>query len=211
MNTRKWLLAALICAASFSASAETRAVIDTSAGRIYLQLDEKKAPQTVANFVRYAEKGFYNGTVFHRVIDGFMVQGGGMTADLRPKATAAPIRNEADNGLKNTTGSIAMARTAEPDSATSQFFINLADTSRRLRLQIMHPMDTGLVAGIPAFYLERLELRDSAGQPWWRLQLHEPVSENPLITLELPPQGPREFRLLGQDNNGNRIDAEVRA
>lgn len=127
MNTRKWLLAALICAASFSASAETRAVIDTSAGRIYLQLDEKKAPQTVANFVRYAEKGFYNGTVFHRVIDGFMIQGGGMTADLRPKATAAPIRNEADNGLENTTGSIAMARTAEPDSATSQFFINLAD------------------------------------------------------------------------------------
>ncbi len=93
----------------------------------------------------------------------------------------------------------------------ARFFINLADNSRRLRLQIMHPMDTGLVAGIPAFYLERLELRDSAGQPWWRLQLHEPVSENPLITLELPPQGPREFRLLGQDNNGNRIDAEVRA
>ena len=75
----------------------------------------------------------------------------------------------------------------------------------------MHPMDTGLVAGIPAFYLEQLELRDSADQPWWRLQLHEPVSENPLITLELPTQGPRQFRLLGQDNNGNRIDTEVRA
>ena len=93
----------------------------------------------------------------------------------------------------------------------ARFFTNLADASRRLRLQVMHPMDTGLVAGIPAFYLEQLELRDSADQPWWRLQLHEPVSENPLITLELPTQGPRQFRLLGQDNNGNRIDTEVRA
>jgi len=93
----------------------------------------------------------------------------------------------------------------------ARFFTNLAGASRRLRLQVMHPMDTGLVAGIPAFYIERLELRDAADQPWWRLQLHEPVSENPLITLEMPADGPREFRLLGQDNNGNRIDAGVRA
>ncbi|MCE1251480.1 MAG: quinoprotein dehydrogenase-associated SoxYZ-like carrier [Comamonadaceae bacterium] len=93
----------------------------------------------------------------------------------------------------------------------ARFFTNLADASRRLRLQVMHPMDTGLVAGIPAFYIEQLELRDASGQPWWRLALHEPVSENPLITLEMPSEGPRAFRLLGQDNNGNRIDAEVRA
>ena len=93
----------------------------------------------------------------------------------------------------------------------ARFFTNLAGASRRLRLQVMHPMDTGLVAGIPAFYIEQLELRDAADQPWWRLALHEPVSENPLITLEMPTEGPREFRLLGQDNNGNRIAAEVRA
>ena len=93
----------------------------------------------------------------------------------------------------------------------ARFFTNLAGASRRLRLQVMHPMDTGLVAGIPAFYIERLELRDAADQPWWRLQLHEPVSENPLITLEMPTDGPREFCLLGEDNNGNRIDAGVRA
>ena len=93
----------------------------------------------------------------------------------------------------------------------ARFFTNLADASRRLRLQVMHPMDTGLVAGIPAFYLEQLELRDSADQPWWRLALHEPLSENPLLTLELPHSETRAFRLLGQDNNGNRIDTEVRA
>lgn len=93
----------------------------------------------------------------------------------------------------------------------ARFFTNVADATRRLRLQVMHPMDTGLVAGIPAFYIEQLELRDNGGQPWWRLALHEPVSENPLITLEMPAQGPREFRLVGQDNNGNRIDAGVRA
>ena len=93
----------------------------------------------------------------------------------------------------------------------ARFFGNLADGTRRLRVQIMHPMDTGLVAGVPALYIERLELQDAAQQPWWRMQLHEPVSENPLLTVEMPLQGPKAFRLLGQDNNGNRIDAEVRA
>ena len=93
----------------------------------------------------------------------------------------------------------------------ARFFSNLAEGTRRLRLQIMHPMDTGLVAGVPALYIERLELQDAAGQPWWRMQLHEPVSENPLLTIEMPLQGPQAFRLSGQDNNGNRIDAQVRA
>lgn len=93
----------------------------------------------------------------------------------------------------------------------ARFFTNIEGASRRLRLQVMHPMDTGLVAGIPAFHIEHLELRDAGGEPWWRLELHEPVSENPLITLEMPAQGPREFHLVGQDNNGNRIDAQVRA
>ncbi len=93
----------------------------------------------------------------------------------------------------------------------ARFFSNPAEGTRRLRVQIMHPMDTGLVAGIPALYIESLELQDGAGQAWWRLQPHEPLSENPLITFEMPLPGPRQFRLVGQDNNGNRIDAEVRA
>jgi sulfur-oxidizing protein SoxY len=93
----------------------------------------------------------------------------------------------------------------------ARFFNNVIEGSRRLRLRVMHPMDTGLVAGIPAFYIEQMELQDAGGQPWWRIALHEPVSENPLITFELPPQSPPAFRLLGRDNNGNRIDAEVRA
>jgi sulfur-oxidizing protein SoxY len=93
----------------------------------------------------------------------------------------------------------------------ARFFNNLLEGSRRLRLRVMHPMDTGLVAGIPAFFIEDLQLVDSVGQPWWRIALHEPVSENPLITFELPTQSPKAFRLVGRDNNGNRIDAEVSA
>ena len=93
----------------------------------------------------------------------------------------------------------------------ARIFNNVIEGSRRLRVNIMHPMDTGLVAGIPAFYIERLALLDAQGEPWWRLQLHEPVSENPLLSFELPAQGPQAFHLSGQDNNGNRIAAEVRA
>jgi len=93
----------------------------------------------------------------------------------------------------------------------ARIFPNVLQGSRRLRVNVMHPMDTGLVAGIPAFYIEQLQLLDAAGEAWWRLQLHEPVSENPFLTFELPLVGPERFRLTGQDNNGNRIDAEVRA
>ena len=96
-------------------------------GTITLALDDAKAPETVKNFVRYAQDGHYDGTVFHRVIDGFMVQGGGFTKDMNQKETREPIRNEAMNGLKNKRGTIAMARTMVVDSATSQFFINLVD------------------------------------------------------------------------------------
>jgi cyclophilin family peptidyl-prolyl cis-trans isomerase len=99
-------------------------VITTSLGDITVQLDAEKAPLSVANFLEYVKAGHYNGTIFHRVIRGFMIQGGGMTADMREKPTRAPIKNEAANGLKNERGTLAMARTAEVDSATSQFFIN---------------------------------------------------------------------------------------
>ncbi len=101
--------------------------METSMGDITLELDGDKAPETVANFVEYANAGFYDGTIFHRVIAGFMIQGGGFDGDMKQKETRAPIKNEADNGLKNDTGTIAMARTPDPNSATAQFFINVKD------------------------------------------------------------------------------------
>ena len=105
-------------------------VISTSLGDISLELDKEKAPGTVENFINLVESGYYDETIFHRVIDGFMVQGGGLTADMRTKPTGTqPIQNEANNGLTNDRGTIAMARTGDPHSATSQFFINHKDNS----------------------------------------------------------------------------------
>ncbi len=101
--------------------------MDTSMGVIVIELDAKAAPQTVANFLSYVRDGFYDGTIFHRVIKSFMIQGGGFTPGMQQKATRSPITNEADNGLKNKEGTIAMARTPSPHSATSQFFINVKD------------------------------------------------------------------------------------
>lgn len=103
--------------------------MQTSLGKIVIELDSEKAPKTVQNFLQYAKDGFYNGTIFHRVIDGFMIQGGGFTKDMEQKATGAQIVNEARNGLKNQRGTIAMARRAEPHSATAQFFINHKDNA----------------------------------------------------------------------------------
>ncbi|WP_442968952.1 peptidylprolyl isomerase [Psychrobacter sp.] len=101
--------------------------LDTNMGAIVIELNEEKAPKTVENFLNYVKSGHYDGTIFHRIIDGFMIQGGGMDADMNEKATNAPVENEADNGLKNDKGTIAMARTQDPHSATSQFFINVKD------------------------------------------------------------------------------------
>ncbi len=106
-----------------------RVQLQTSLGTIIVQLDPQRAPLTVANFLRYVNKGFYAGTVFHRVIPGFMIQGGGFTRQLEQKPTDAPIPLESRNGLRNLRGTIAMARTSDPNSATSQFFINLVDNS----------------------------------------------------------------------------------
>ena len=99
--------------------------LETSMGDIVLDLDSEKAPKTVANFLSYVDAGHYDGTIFHRVIDGFMIQGGGFDAEMQEKSTAAPIENEADNGLANDPYTIAMARTMDPHSATAQFFINV--------------------------------------------------------------------------------------
>jgi len=101
--------------------------LETSMGAIVIELNEEKAPKTVENFLNYVKSGQYDGTIFHRIIDGFMIQGGGMDAEMNERPTNAPVENEADNGLKNDKGTIAMARTQDPHSATSQFFVNVKD------------------------------------------------------------------------------------
>jgi cyclophilin family peptidyl-prolyl cis-trans isomerase len=109
------------------ASTNPRVTLETTLGTIVLELFPDKAPKTVENFLGYAESGFYEGTLFHRVIPGFMIQGGGFSGDFQQKETRAPVENESDNGLSNTRGTVAMARTSDPHSATSQFFINVVD------------------------------------------------------------------------------------
>jgi cyclophilin family peptidyl-prolyl cis-trans isomerase len=107
-------------------------IFDTTAGPIAIELDREKAPQTVENFLKYVDDGFYTNLIFHRVIPGFMVQAGGLDDTMREKPTRPPVKNEATNGLSNKRGTIAMARTNNPDSATAQFFINLVDNARGL-------------------------------------------------------------------------------
>ena len=106
-----------------------RVQLETSLGTIVLELNSGRAPQTVDNFLRYVREGHYNGTIFHRVINGFMIQGGGFDANMRQKPVREPIRLESQNGLRNLTGTVAMARTSDPHSATAQFFINVVDNS----------------------------------------------------------------------------------
>lgn len=125
--TARIVPALLLLILSTMANAQTPVRITTNLGAIDLLLDEAKAPQTVANFLQYVDDGFYKGTIFHRVIQGFMIQGGGFSEDLQQKATRAPVVNEANNGLTNDRGTIAMARTNDPHSATAQFFINHID------------------------------------------------------------------------------------
>ena len=119
-------VAALALCASGTALAQ-KVKLATSAGDIVVELDAAKSPKTVANFLEYVKAGHYDGTIFHRVIENFMIQGGGMTADMKEKITRAPIGLESRNGLTNQRGTIAMARTADPNSATAQFFINVKD------------------------------------------------------------------------------------
>jgi peptidyl-prolyl cis-trans isomerase B (cyclophilin B) len=121
------LLLASVGAATANSGDKVMVEMHTSKGLITLELDAEKAPVTVANFIEYVKSGHFDGTIFHRVIPGFVIQGGGMESGMKEKPTQAPIENEADNGLKNVTGSICMARTNDPHSATSQFFINLKD------------------------------------------------------------------------------------
>ena len=129
--TMRKIVASLFMIASLIVSAASfagpKVEFKTTMGNFVVELDSVKAPKTTANFLNYVNSGFYNGTIFHRVIDGFMIQGGGFTPDLVQKPTNAPVVSEAQNGLKNDTYTIAMARTSDPDSATAQFFINVKD------------------------------------------------------------------------------------
>jgi peptidyl-prolyl cis-trans isomerase A (cyclophilin A) len=131
------VITSFVVAASFAwaqpaHAADPVVVFKTSMGEIDIQLDPTHAPISTANFLAYVKDGFYNDTIFHRIIPGFVVQGGGFTADMTEKPTKAPIKNEATNGLHNLRGTISMARTNDPDSATSQFFLNLVDNSGKL-------------------------------------------------------------------------------
>ena len=129
MRTALAIVLAVGLVTAAAAADNPRVALKTTKGTIVVELYPDKAPRTVENFLRYVREGFYAGTVFHRVIPGFVIQGGGLTPDLRPKPTRAPIPNEAKNGLSNRRGTVAMARTMVVDSATSQFFVNLADNT----------------------------------------------------------------------------------
>lgn len=123
------LFAAALMFSAITVQAQPLVEIKTNMGVMIVELNAEKAPKTVENFLQYTKEGFYSGTIFHRIISGFMIQGGGMTADFNEKPTRSPIQNEADNGLTNSVGTIAMARTSDPHSASSQFFINVADNT----------------------------------------------------------------------------------
>ncbi len=150
----------LMLTATTSSAAEqaTRVRLETTMGNIVLALDRQHAPETVDNFLAYVESGFYDGTIFHRVISNFMIQGGGYTADMSRKQTRPPIKNEADNGLKNTRGSIAMARTRDPHSASAQFFINVEDNDS---LNYTAPNDRGWGYAVFGHVVEGMDVVDT--------------------------------------------------
>ncbi len=129
MKTRVAILALIMLAGTASASNNPQVVLNTSLGEITIELDAEKAPLSTQNFIDYVESGFYDNTIFHRVISHFMIQAGGLNADMVKKTTREPIRNEAANGLKNIRGTISMARTDAPHTATSQFFINVQNNA----------------------------------------------------------------------------------
>ena len=123
------LVALILASGAARADDQPKVALETSLGKIVLELDAAKAPSSVENFLAYVKSGHYDGTIFHRVIDGFMIQGGGFDKDMQKKPTRPPIQNEADNGLQNKRGTVAMARTNDPHSASSQFFINVKDNA----------------------------------------------------------------------------------
>lgn len=152
---------------------------DTTYGNIVIELNAEKAPITVANFIDYVESGHYDGLIFHRVIDGFMIQGGGMDSEMNEKRTGTPIKNEADNGLKNTTGTIAMARTSDPHSATAQFFINVRDNDF---LNYSSPTPQGWGYAVFGRVIEGMDVVNQIkGVPTGRFGYHTDVPTTPIV------------------------------
>jgi peptidyl-prolyl cis-trans isomerase B (cyclophilin B) len=153
--------------------------LTTTLGTITIQLNTEKAPISSKNFIEYVKEGFYDGTIFHRVIPDFMAQGGGFTADFEQKKTHATIKNEADNGLKNTRGSLAMARTSDPDSATAQFFINYKDTSF---LDYTSPTQSGWGYAVFGEVIEGMDVVDEmANQPTGNHGGHQDVPKTDIV------------------------------
>lgn len=185
------LLCLALATSAFAQNASDRVRLETTKGVIVVELDAKAAPKTTANFLAYVDSGFYDNTIFHRVIRGFMIQGGGFTADMRQKPTQAPIQNEADNVLKNKTGTIAMARTGDPHSATAQFFINAADNGF-----LDHKSKTPQEWGYCVFgkVIEGMEVvRAIEALPTTTQGHHQNVPVEPLIiktAKRLPPPAP---------------------
>lgn len=168
---------ALLALMAATAWATPTVELQTSLGNIVVELNADKAPKSAANFLQYAKSGFYNGTVFHRVIPGFMIQGGGFDSKMSQKATQAPIENEARNGLKNQRGTLAMARTSDPHSATAQFFINHADNSN-----LDHPSFDGWGYAVFGKVVQGLDVVDKiAQQRTTNVGPHQNVPQTPII------------------------------
>lgn len=160
----------------------TSVQLKTNHGNITIKLDEEKAPLSSANFIEYVKSGHYNGTIFHRVIPNFMIQGGGMESGLKQKSTRAPIDNEANNGLKNVRGSIAMARTSDPHSASSQFFINTVDNDF---LNFSAPTPQGWGYAVFGNVTEGMDVVDAIRKvPTGSSGFHQDVPKEDVVILE---------------------------
>ncbi len=158
---------------------QTKVKMTTSLGTIVIELDNAKAPVSAANFADYVKSGFYNGTIFHRVIPGFMAQGGGFDSSFQQKDTKAPIKNEADNGLKNDRGTLAMARTNDPNSATAQFFINYKDNGF---LNHTSPTPSGWGYAVFGKVVEGMDVVDEmAKQPTGNRGMHQDVPKTDIV------------------------------
>ena len=183
-NTLVYLMLFLFSTLSFAtekqmSDTQTKVKLTTTLGAIVIQLDNAKAPVSAANFAEYVKQGFYAGTIFHRVIPGFMAQGGGFDTSFEQKATLAPIKNEADNGLKNKRGTLAMARTNDPSSATAQFFINLKDNGF---LDHTSPTPSGWGYAVFGEVIEGMEVVDEmAKQPTGNRGGHQDVPKTDIV------------------------------